>query len=120
MAMTEEETRVTMSTSEGAVETTLGGLARTADALIGAQLSFEIGGELPRPGGASFAIGGKGMVSRELFLDDDVTVQIVDAAGEVVASFAGSVVAVDFKKHRETDSAAAWVERVHRIKLEDG
>lgn len=83
------------------------------------QLSFDVGGELAKPTGASIAITGSGAIRSQLYIDDDVTIQVVDAAGEIVATFDGSVRDVAFKKHDATETSNAWVERQHKIKLGD-
>lgn len=81
------------------------------------QLTFDVGGEAARPTGASIAITGKGDIRSQLFIDDDVTIRVIDAEGEIVASFEGAVVDVGFKKHEGTETASPWVERIHKIKL---
>lgn len=83
------------------------------------QLTFDVGGDHPRPTGASIAITGSGEIRSELFLEDDVTIQVVDSNGEIVAEFDGAVVDVQFKKHDATETTSAWVERAHKIKLGD-
>jgi hypothetical protein len=83
------------------------------------QLSFDIGGDVARPTGASLKITGSGDIRSQLFMGDDVTLRVVDAAGVVVAQFEGSVVNVAFKQHEPTDSEPEWVERIHSIKLGD-
>lgn len=91
----------------------------TAVAALPEQLTFEVGGELAKPTGASIAITGNGAIRSQLYIDDDVTIQVVDAGGQVVAIFDGSVAGVSFKKHDETETTSAWVERQHKIKLGD-
>lgn len=91
----------------------------TAPVQIPQQLTFDVGGELARPTGSSFSISGKGAIRSQLYIDDDVIVQVIDAGGEVVAEFDGSVVDVGFKKHKETETTQAWVERLHKINLGD-
>lgn len=83
------------------------------------QLTFEVGGELAKPTGASIAITGMGAIRSQLYIDDDVTIQVIDAGGEIVATFDGSVAGVSFKKHDATETANAWIERQHKIKLGD-
>ena len=39
------------------------------------------------------------------------------AGGKIVATFDGAVVNVAFRKHEQTETQAAWVERIHKIKL---
>lgn len=112
----DEEMELTISVpGREPVETTLGGLSRAAQYL---QLSFDVGGDDARPTGASLAIGGKGDIRAELYMDDDVTIRVIDARGEIVAEFQGTVAAVNFVKHKQTETEAAWVERAHKIKLE--
>lgn len=90
-----------------------------AVAALPQQLTFDVGGELAKPTGASISISGSGAIRSQLFIDDDVTVQIIDAAGEIVAIYDGTVRDVAFKKHDATETALAWVERQHKIKLGD-
>lgn len=81
------------------------------------QLSFDVGGEKARPTAASMSISGSGTLRSQLYMDDDVTITIADAAGEVVAEFDGTVTAVDFKKHGAKGDEPEFVERIHKIKL---
>ena len=90
-----------------------------AVAAIPQQLTFDVGGELAKPTGASLSISGNGAIRSQLYIDDDVTIQVVDAGGEIVATFDGTVRDVAFKKHDETETSQAWVERQHKIKLGD-
>lgn len=87
--------------------------------IVPEQLSFDVGGEIRKPAGATLNITGKGELRSQLFMDDDVTIQVIDARGEVVATFDGSVVNVAFVKHQQTETDPEWVERVHKIKLGD-
>jgi hypothetical protein len=81
------------------------------------QLTFDIGGDHPNPGGASLFITGTGHMNSELFMGDDVTIQVIDAAGEIVASYDGACVGIQFKTHEATDTTEEWVERKHIVKL---
>ena len=81
------------------------------------QLTFDIGGDHPAPAGASISITGTGTIRSELFMGDDVTVQIVDAAGEIVAAYEGQCVGIQFKTHEATETTDEWVERKHIVKL---
>jgi hypothetical protein len=83
------------------------------------QLTFDIGGDVARPTGASFQISGKGDIRNQMFMDDDVTLRVIAADGEIIAEFEGAVTNVAFKKHAQTETEAEWVERVHTIKLGD-
>lgn len=83
------------------------------------QLTFDIGGDHPNPRGASINITGTGTIRSELFMGDDVTVQIVDAAGEIVAAYDGTCVGIQFKTHEATEQTEEWVERKHIVKLGD-
>lgn len=77
------------------------------------------GKNLPSPSGGSIAIAGKGTIRSQLFMGDDVTVQIIDAAGEIVASYDGTCTSVAFVHHDATENTGEWVERAHKIKLGD-
>lgn len=110
---TKEDTMAETFTDEVAGALDEAGIAYQRDA----QLTFDVGGDLHHPAGASLNITGKGIVNAELFMDDDVTIRVVDAQGEVVASYDGTVTGVHFVKHKETETETAWVERVHKIKL---
>ena len=77
------------------------------------------GKQLPKPASASIAITGKGTIESQLFMGDDVTVQIIDAAGEIVASYDGTCTSVAFIHHEQTEQTDEWVERAHKVKLGD-
>lgn len=83
------------------------------------QLTFDIGGDIARPTGASFAISGSGEIRSQLFMRDDVTIRIIAADGEIVGEYDGHVTKVAFKEHKQTETDPEWVERVHTIKLGD-
>ena len=114
-----EDLSITMTTASGSVEKTMDELQRVTDRLSHQQLSFDVGGDHPRPAGGAIKITGTGNLKSQLYMDDDVTVQVVDEAGEIVASYDGAVVNVSFNKHAGTEQSAAWVERIHTIKLGD-
>lgn len=82
-----------------------------------AQLSFDVGGPIRRPAGASIQVTGKGDIDTDLHMDDEVVIHIIDARGEVLATFDGTVAGIGFVKHKETDTSPAWVERVHKVKV---
>ena len=83
------------------------------------QLSFDVGqNRSVRPAGASIAITGKATLHSQLLIDDDVSVQLVDAYGEVIGRFEGTCVDVTFKKHDATETSVAWIERIHKVKLQ--
>ena len=108
---------VTFKTPESEVTLTGEQWKRVEERFAPQQLSFDVGGELARPIGASIAITGSGEIRSQLYIDDDVTIQVIDAGGEIVATFDGAVVNVAFRKHEQTETQAAWVERIHKIKL---
>ena len=82
------------------------------------QLSFDVGqNRAVRPSGASISISGKATIREQLLLDDDVSVQLVNAQGEIIGRFEGTCIDVTFKKHDATETTSAWIERVHKIKL---
>jgi hypothetical protein len=83
------------------------------------QLTFDVGGELAKPTGSSLSVTGKADIRSQLYIDDDVLVQIVDAGGELIASFDATCIDVAFKKHDATETTTAWVERTHKLKLGD-
>lgn len=93
--------------------------ATAAPIHIPQQLSFDIGGDISRPTGASFAISGSGAIRSQLFMRDDVTIRVIAADGEIVGEFDGHVTKVAFKEHKQTETEPEWVERVHTIKLGD-
>ena len=83
------------------------------------QLSFDIGGDVARPTGASLKITGSGDIRSQLFMGDDIMLRVVDSAGEVVAELEGSCSSVAFKQHDASETEPEWVERIHTIKLGD-
>lgn len=81
------------------------------------QLTLEIGALEP-PTTSTFRItGALGEDARELYVDDAVRVQVMNADGEIIADGYGDVVAVGFKRHRPAKSRP-YVERIQTIKLE--
>lgn len=84
------------------------------------ELTFEVG--LAAKGGkpdiASFKMkGALASMNRELYVDDDLQMVLVDADGQVILSAYGVVRGIQFKKHAATERRPSFVERIHSIAL---
>lgn len=84
------------------------------------ELTFEVGlaGKGGKPDIASFKMkGALASMTRELYVDDDVQMVLVDADGQVILSAYGVVRGLNFKKHPSTARRPSYVERAHTIAL---
>jgi hypothetical protein len=81
------------------------------------ELSYEVGGDRRRPPeAASFKLRGTIGARRELYVDDDVQLLVMDADGQIILSSYAKVTGVAFKKHRP-NNGVPWVERIHTVTL---
>lgn len=83
------------------------------------QLSFEIGGEaVGKHLYGTITIGGKLETDRDLNLEDELRVQVMNAQGEVVAGGPAIVGAPAFIEQRDKEGEIIAIERAHKAKVE--
>lgn len=82
------------------------------------QLSFEIGGEaVGQRVFGTVSVAGSLQIDRNLDLGDEVSVRVVNAQGEVIASGGAIVGAPNFKTTRDQQGEIIATERAHKAKV---